>query len=256
MLHRRSRVRAVGVGVMALAVVTAAALLASPAWAFGEHGGTETSNLTVPGPGNGETMTDQLPTAATEAKIEVQSTNTDLGGSGFDKLVDVVVDANPRFGNVNRTAQRIIACAFISALVNNGVESDQGYTFTEADPVFETLTLNVCLRIALALSGLHAADVAAAGSSRCSMAVHAVAVRITKTRAGYAGNVNGRSHKTTLRHAPAVVSCRRTRRGFELTIRPRTRGKTLRQAVGPMLGMAYLNPTSHPLHVRTSFIVN
>jgi hypothetical protein len=43
-----------------MAVVTAAALLASPAWAFGEHGGTETSNVTVPGPGNATTQTDQL----------------------------------------------------------------------------------------------------------------------------------------------------------------------------------------------------
>jgi hypothetical protein len=256
MLHGRNRVRAVGVRVLALAVVTAAALLASPAWGFGEHGGTETSNLTVPGPGNGATMTDQLPMAATEAKIQVQSTNTDLAGSGFDKLVDVVVDANPKFGNVNRTAQRIIACVFISALLNNGVETDQGYQFTETDPVFETFTLNLCLRIALALSGFHAADVAAPASSGCSMAVHAISVKITKTRGGYTGKVNGRSHKTTLRRAPAVVSCRRTRKGLELTIRPRTRGKTLRQAVGPMLGMAYLNPTNHPLHVRTSFIVN
>lgn len=153
-------------------------------------------------------------------------------------------------------AQRIIACAFISALVNNGVETDQGYEFGETDPVFETLMLNVCLRIALALSGLHAADVAAAGSSPCSITVHAITVTITKTRAGYTGKVNGRSHKTTLRHAPAVGSCRRTRRGLQPKIRPRARGQTLRQAVGPMLGMAYLNPTNHPLHVRTSFIVN
>jgi hypothetical protein len=256
MLRGRTRVRAVGVGITALAVVTAAGLLASPAWAFGANGGTETSNLTVPGPGNGETMTDQLPTGATVGKIEVQSTNTDLGGSGFDKLVDIVVQANPVFGHVNRTAQRIIACAFISALLNNGVATDEGYTFTETNPVLEILTLNVCLRVALALSGLHAADVAAAASSQCSMAVHAITVKITKTRGGYTGKVNGRSHKTTLRRAPAVVSCRRTRRGLELTIRPRTRGKTLRQAVGPMLGMAFLNPTNRPLHVRTSFIVN
>jgi hypothetical protein len=239
-----------------MAVVTAAALLASPAWAFGEHGGTETSNVTVPGPGNATTQTDQLPAAATQATIKVEDpTNTDLGASGFEKLVDVVVDANPKFGNVNRTAQRIITCAFISALIGNGIDGDQSYTFTESDPVFETFTLNMCLRIALALSHLHAADVAAPASSSCFMAAHAIAVKITKTRAGYTGQVNGRSHKTSLRREPAVVSCRRTRRGLQLSIRPRARAKTLHQAVGATLGIAYVNPTNHPLRVRTSFTV-
>jgi hypothetical protein len=256
MLQGRRRVRAVGAVMLALGVVTALVLLAPPASAFGPNGGTETSNLTVPGPGNATTATDQLPAAATEATIAVgEPTNIDLGASGFEKLVDVVVETNPKFANVNRTAQRIIACAFISALVNNGIAGDDSYTFTESDPVFETFTLNMCLRIALALSHLHAADVATPASSACYTASHAIAVKITKTRAGYTGQVNGRSRKTTLRHAPVIVTCHRTRRGLQLRIRPRVRGKTLRQAVGPTLGMAYVNPSNQPVRVRTSFTV-
>jgi hypothetical protein len=78
------RVRAVWVAMLAVAVATALALLASPAGAFGEHGGTETSMVTVPGPGNASTETDQLPAAATQGELSPVLVGRSPGQAGGD----------------------------------------------------------------------------------------------------------------------------------------------------------------------------
>ena len=43
--------------------------------------------------------------------------------------------------------------------------------------------------------------------------------------------------------------------GMTLTVRPSTPGRTLQQAVGPYLGTAFVNPTSKPVGVSVSFVV-
>ena len=242
-----------------LAVATTVGLAALPAAApaFPVNGGTETTQLNMPAGGEGAASTDQIPANSTDGTITVTPANTDLAGSGFDKLVDVVVNTNPAFARVNRTAQRIIACAFISALINNGEETDQGYQFTETDPTFEALTLNLCLRIALTLSGYPTPSTrASTASAGCFMAEKAIAVKITKTHSGYVGQINSPSHKTSFSHSPATITCHRTSRGLQLKIKPRKKGQTLQQAVGPELKIALVNPTSQAIPLKIAFTVH
>jgi hypothetical protein len=225
--------------------------------AFGSNGGTETTVATVPGPGDAMVQTDQLPASATQATIQVGPvTNTNLGGAGFDQLVDIVVTANPRFAKVNRTAQRIIACAFISALFAGATTNAEGdEVFTETDPTYEVLALDMCLRIALSLSAKHAPNAGISAAATCRRADRAIAMKITATGSGYRGQVNGRTHRPS-RRAPVTIACQRTAAGLALTIRPSTRGRTLQQSVGPTLGIAFVNPSNKPVGVRVSFVVH
>jgi hypothetical protein len=223
--------------------------------AFGPHGGSESITETVPGPGDGAFQTDQLPASAMQATIKVSPPTNVNQEPTFDDLVDTVITNYPRFSKVNRTAQRIIACAFIAALAGSATSNSQGdFVFTANDPTVEALALDVCLRIAVGLSMKHAADAAISTSAVCFHAERAIGIKITRTGSGYSGQANGLTHKPS-RRSPVAVTCRRAGTGLQLTIRARARGRTLRQAAGPTLGIAFVNPSNKPVGVRTTFTV-
>jgi hypothetical protein len=83
-----------------------------------------------------------------------------------------------------------------------------------------------------------------------------MAVSITRTRAGYTAAVNATAHKASSAHLPVAISCKRTGSSVQLSVGPPARGQTLRQAVGPMLGMDYINPSPKTVPVHTTFVVN
>jgi hypothetical protein len=220
--------------------------------AFGSSGGTEVATDTIPGGGSGTVQTDQLPASATQATIQTAPMNTEVKEPTFDDLVDTVVTNYPQFGKVNRTAQRIITCAIISALVGRATTNKYGdFVFTENQPTLEALTLYLCLRVALNISVTNAAN---AASATCHSGQQALAIRITRTSSGYSGKVNGKTHKPSGR-SPVAISCQRTATGLQLTVRPRTPGRTLVQVVGPTLGVAFVNPSNQSVGVRVTFTV-
>jgi hypothetical protein len=222
--------------------------------AFGSSGGTEVATDTIPGGGSGTVQTDQLPASATQATIETAPATTEAKEPTFDDLVDTVVTNYPQFGKVNRTAQRIVTCAIISALVGRATTNKYGdFVFTENQPTLEALTLYLCLRVALNISA-SAADAANSASAACHSGRQALAIRITRTSSGYSGQVNGRTHKPSGR-SPLAISCQRTATGLQLTVRPRARGRTLVQAAGPNLGVAFVNPSNQSVGVRVTFTV-
>ena len=266
-LRRLRSLRGALAVVVALAAALAVVLLAasaSPARAdrgsgpvavaaFGSSGGTEVATDTIPGRGSGTVQTDQLPASATQATIQMAPTTTHVKGTTFDDLVDTVVTNYPQFGKVNRTAQRIITCAIISAIVGSAKTNTYGdYEFTENDPTFEALALDLCLRIALNIS-THAAAANSAAAA-CHSGQQALAIRITRTGSGYSGKVKGRTHKPSGR-SPLAISCQRTATGLQLTVRARTPGHTLVQAAGPNLGVAFVNPSTSSVGVRVTFTV-
>jgi hypothetical protein len=261
-----SRRRAAG-AVLALLVAVLTAVLASAApsparahgesgpvavAAFGADGGTETAVATVPGLGNAAVQTDQLPATATQATVEVARTAGDA--KAFDGLVDVVISSFPKLAKANRTAKRIIACAFIASLKANPQYVFTQVSATEADPTLEALLLAACIQIALSLPVQHAPD-ASISASTCHRVDSAIAIKITATSSGYRGQVNARTHKPS-HLAPVTVACQRTATGLALTIRPSAAGHTLVQAVGPNLGIAFVNRSSKPVSVGVSFVVH
>jgi hypothetical protein len=266
-LRRLRSVRGALAVVVALAAALAVVLLAasaSPARAdrgsgpvavaaFGSSGGTEVATNTIPGGGEGTVQTDQLPASATQASIQTAPMNP--SEAGFDGLVDTVVTNYPQFAKVNRTAQRIITCAIIAAVVGSATTNKYGdYEFTETDPTYEALALDMCLRIALNISAPSAAGAAISASAGCHSGLQALAIRITKTSSGYSGRVKGRTHRPRGR-SPLAISCQRTATGLQLTVRPRAKGSTLVQAAGPTLGVAFVNPSTKSVGVRVTFTV-
>ena len=117
--------------------------------AFGSSGGTEVATDTIPGGGLGTVQTDQLPASATQATIDTAPSTTAVHEPTFNDLVDTVVTNYPQFAKVNRKAQRIITCAIIAALVGSAKTNKYGdYEFTETDPTYEALALDLYQRMA------------------------------------------------------------------------------------------------------------
>lgn len=254
---------------VALALATLAAI-ASPAqggrrsdpiavMACARTGCTETSTVTIPGPGDGTVGTDNLPAAATKATIKVSPPTNENVDPTFDELVATFVTDSPHLARLNKPAQRIITCIYLAAFKSSVYTNDSPTDFhflSEPNASAFVITLQVCLQIALSLNHLHAVDVASPASAACFQAAKAIAVQFSHTRSGYVGRVSGATHKTS-RRSPVALSCKRTRnRGLQLTVRPRARGRTLRQVVGPTLSLAYFNPSNKPVAVRTTFKVN
>ena len=233
-------------------VVIVLAALPGSALGCGKDGCTETSTGTAPPDGSLVTHTDAIPADATQGSFTVQPmAGTDP--NAFDEVTSVLVDSFPWLSKVSKRNQAVLACALISYLPFASKPQDEPITYTDLDR--QVMLLNICLRMALSIPNTPAARAhARAAAGACGQIMAAVTVKISHTRAGYRGVVAGKLHKpgrTSLR-----VSCHRKGKGIVLNVRPRKRGQTLRQAGGPTLAIAYHNPSSKPVGIRTTFKVN
>jgi hypothetical protein len=228
--------------------------------ACGRFGCTESENTTFPGPSEGAVATDALPAAATQGTIKVGPTTNVNQEPTFDDMVEGFATSYPKIGKLNKTFQQIITCAYISAAAV-GVSTDEHdgtrfFRISQELPDVYALVLRICLETYV-FPTLKARDAtAASSSSRCLRVDTALAVKITRTRAGYTAVANATAHKASSAHTPVAISCKRSGSGVQLTVRPRARGQTLRQAVGPTLGMDYINPSHKTVPVHTTFVVN
>jgi hypothetical protein len=256
-------------GVIAAVVAALFALAASPAAtahkpgpvayvAFGSHGGVETAVETIPGPGDGAVETSNLPSSATQATIDIAPKNPSDSIKNFDDMTAAVVSAFPKFAKLNQTAQRIVTCAILSALAGTGLYNNEGDIdprFDEKDSTLQLVILDSCLKIALALSASSPTGTAHdSAAAACRRAERSISIRLTHTSSGYHGQTVGKTRKAKGR-TPLVVSCRHMGKGLRLAIRPGARGRTLLQVAGPNLGVAYVNPGTQPVGVRTTFTV-
>jgi hypothetical protein len=236
------------VGVVTVAMPVAIGVV-TPAQAFPPNGGSETSNATAPADGSLITSTDNIPARATQGSFAIQpEPGTDP--AAFDELTSVLVEDFPWLAKQSKRSQAVLGCVLVSYLPIALRET--GYVFTFSDLELQAAMLNVCLRMALAIPKPPAAsDHAAAAAGLCGRIDAAVTVKLTHSAAGYGGAVSGAIRKVT--RPRLKVTCRRRGKGVLLTVRPRRRGQSLRSAAGPKLAIAYANPTSKPVGIRTTF---
>jgi hypothetical protein len=239
---------ALPLGVLTIAM-TGMIWLAAPAQAFPPNGGNETSTGTAPANGSLITATDNIPPRATQGSFAIQPLpGTDAGA--FDEVTSVIVEDFPWLGKQSKRSQAVLACVLMSYLPLASKPPDYVYTFSDLE--LQAAMLNVCLRMALAIPKPPAAsDHAHAAAGACGRIDAAVTVKLTHSAAGYRGAVSGAIRKVT--RPRLKVTCRRRGKGVLLTVRPRKRGQSLRSAGGPKLAIAYANPTSKPVGIRTTF---
>jgi hypothetical protein len=230
--------------------------LPTPAAAFPPNGGTETSTGTAPADGGAlVTHTDEIPADATQGSFSVQP----LPGTDphdFDGLTAALVETFPHLSKVSKHSLAVLACVLLSYLPYDSVPRDEPITYTQVN--YQLLLLNICLRMALSIPNTpgRAHDRAgAAAAGACGRIARSVPVRITRTRSGYTGVVDGNLQAPPSRPGLAVT-CRRAGKGLLLSVRPKKRGQTLRQAGSPELGIAYTNTSSKPVGIRTTFKAN
>ena len=245
--------RSFAAGLLPSVVVAAFAVIPSPARAFGENGGTEVSTGMAPANGELLTHTDPIPANATQGSFGVQP----LPGTdphAFDEVTGVIVEQWPWLGKLSKRAQATLACVVLS-YVGIAYKPPELGPATITDLENQAQVLSICLQMALAIPPPAAAgDAAHSATAACGRLDAAIRVKLARSRSGTSGRVAGKTRKTS--RPGLTVSCRRSRNGLVLAIRPRARGQTLRQAAGPMLAIAYRNPTSKPVGLRTTFHVN
>jgi hypothetical protein len=230
-------------------VVMITIAVAAPAQAFPPNGGSETSSATAPPNGNLITSTDNIPASVTQGSFAIQPLpGTDP--AAFDDVTSVLVEDFPWLAKQSRRSQAVLACVLISYLPIALRPTDYVYTFSDLQ--LQAAMLNVCLRMALAIPKPSAAsDHGHAASGICGRIDAAVTVKLTHSAAGYGGAVSGAIR--TVKRPRLKVTCRRSGKGVLLSVRPRKRGQSLRAAAGPKLAIAYTNPTSKPVGIRTTF---
>jgi hypothetical protein len=131
--------------------------------------------------------------------------------------------------------------------------------FDEAASTLFLLFLNACLQIAFDLDKQSAASApapfaVAAAPKPCSRLGMQIGITITKANGKFHMHVKGTTKKWSGK-APAVTTCQIKNKGVSLTLKPRLKGKTLRKAVGPKLGIGFVNHGSKPVTVKTTFAV-
>lgn len=245
---RAQHLVAVGLVAIGVAIVGGAP---APAWAFGQDGGTETSTGTAPANGTMVTQTDDIPATATEGSFGVQPMDgTDA--HAFDEITTVLVQDFPWLAKTSKRSQATLACVMLSYLPYASKPIDEPVTFSDVQ--LQVMLLSVCLKMAASIPQPAAARDARAAPGACGRLNAAVTVKITHSRSGYRGVVSSKIR--TAKNSRLTVTCRRSGKGLVLTVRPRKRGQTLRAAGGPTLALAYNNPTTKPVGLRTTFKVN
>jgi hypothetical protein len=226
--------------------------LPTAASAFPPNGGSEQSTGTAPAGGALLTQTDDIPANATQGSFEVQP----LPGADahdFDEVTATLVETFPNLGKLSKRSQAVLACAFLSYLPFGSGPEGGPITFHHVE--LQVMLLNICLRMALSIPNPPPArDRASSATGACGQISRAVPVVITHARAGYTGVVSGKLRPVT--RPGLAVSCRRKGKGLLLSVRPKKRGQTLRQAGGPTLAIAYKNPTASSVGIRTTFKAN
>lgn len=186
-----------------------------------------------------------LPATATSAAITVAPAT-----SGDARLFDLMTE---ELSSKPTRGARVMDCVLI--YFSLATTSDEDVAFGANDPTLQALFLHVCLRVALALPTKQGARLSASSTpTACSQADKRIAVRITRSGAGYRAQVHARTHNVSRRSSALVISCSHQGNGLQITIRPRARNRTLLQTVGSTLGIGFTNPTTgSTVNVRTTF---
>lgn len=236
---------------LVVATACVAGIASAPAIACSPKGCTETSTGTVPADGSMVTQTDQVPAGATQGSFKLEP----LPGTdpqAFDEVTDVLVESFPWLAKTSKRNKARLACALMSYLPIANQPADQPITYENVER--QLMLLTICLRMAQSIPAQSAARPQARSSAGgCGRFDAQVQVSVTHSRSGYRGVVTSKIKRAS--RSGLRVSCRRSGNGLLLKVRPRKPGQKLRAAAGPTLAIAYANPTSKPVGIKTTFKV-
>ena len=203
-------------------------------------------NVTVPAGGEAQVTSPTLPPTAAQATITV-TPEPGTTAAAFSELAE-------ELATLGSLKSRVVACVFLYQSIPF---SEEGMDFVESSQTLALMFLGACVQIAVNLSaptGTHkAVEAAAAG---CRQTGRVVAAKVSKIGGRYRIQVKGMTAKPNSK-SPLVVTCTRVGTGLALAIRPRARGRTLSQVVGPTLSIGYSTPTGSqsPVGVHTAFTI-
>ena len=236
---------------LAVIATCAAGTAAAPAIACAKKGCTETSTGTAPANGSLLTHTDRIPADATKGSFKLEP----LPGTdphAFDEVTSVLVEDFPWLAKTSKRNQARLACALMSYLPFTNQPTDQPITYENVER--QVMLLTICLRMAQSIPAQAAArEGAHSAASACGRFDAGVKVKVTHSSSGYRGEVTSKIKRAS--HPRLVVSCSRSGSALLLKVRPRKHGQKLRAAAGPTLAIAYANPTSQPVGIKTTFKV-
>jgi hypothetical protein len=248
---RRVR-RSLAVGLVTVGSAVLMATIPSSAPAFPKNGGSEVSNGTAPPGGALITHTDPVPANATQGSVGLQP----LPGAdphAFDEITATLVENFPSLKSVSKRNQARLACVLLSYVPLTNKPKDEPITFEDVS--YQVALLNVCLRMAQSIPAPPAAIAQArAATAACGREDVAVTLHITHSPSGYVATVI--SKIGTVSRPSLSVSCGRQGKGLLVGVKPRVRGRTLRQAGGPGLAIAYQNSSTKAVGIRTTFRAN
>jgi hypothetical protein len=203
-------------------------------------------DVTVPAGGEAQVTSPTLPAGATQATITV-TPEPGTTAAAFSELTEALA-------TLGSLKSRVVACVFLYESIPI---SDAAMDFVEYNQTLALLFLNACVQIAVQLSGPPSTKKAAdAAAATCKQTGRAVAAKVSKLGGRYRLQVKGMTAKPKSK-SPLVVTCKRLGTGLQLAIRPRARGRTLSQVVGPTLSIGYSTPTGSqsPVGVHTAFTI-
>ena len=224
-----------------VSAVLALALAAPSADAFFP----QTTTGSVPAGGYGTVGSSPIPKNAKSAVISAQANVANADNDRvFNKLAKVLSSGT--------RGQGVVFCAITFALVSGGADLDSTDSKTHAELAY--LLLNACIEMALQLGSKPAANPARISAAGCPRVDLAVPVKITRSAGKYRLKGTGKPKRS--RRSPLVVSCRKTRHGFRMRLRPRSPKRSLRSVVGKKLTLGYVNPADNKtVNVKTTIDV-
>lgn len=186
---------------------------------------------TLPPGGTAQITSPALPAAAKQASVDIAPT----GGRKpiFERLQIL-------FATTKSKKARLLTCIYLYAVTSNSLtDPETPVSFQGTDQSLAVLFLAACAEIAEQTVADPSA--ASAASSPCKQAKRSAPIAVRSTGSGYSVTIDGTSKRTN-RAVPVRVVCKPKGSGVRLTVRPRSPKKTLRQVVGPTLGVGLASP--------------
>lgn len=241
---------------IALVVAVLGALMVAPgAYACPRSATTCTEQSTVTDPPGdiARQATDVVPTKSTKG-TELVAPATQEDAAAFDAGWASVVAGFPKLARVkNVFVQRVITCGLFAAEANaihNLARIEDRYTIEHGDP--SDVLMTMCLLMAYDLQKAAPSSAARDAGAGCGMAVVSLPVQIKRIGAStYGFRFSGTPRKTS--NTPLALSCRTRSAGFQISMRPRARGRSLHQMIGNHMRVGFSNPTSKPVRIHTVF---
>jgi len=203
-------------------------------------------DVTVPAGGEAQVTSPTLPPGAQKATITV-APEPGTTGAALAGLTEVLAP-------LGSLKSRFLFCVFLYEYIPS---SEAGMDFVEYNQTLALLFLNACVQTAVQLSAPSSTQKAAdAAAATCTQAGRSVPAKVSQVGGRYRIQVKGMTAKPKSKSS-LVVTCKRIGAGLQLAIRPRARGRTLSQVVGPTLSIGYASPAGSrsPVGVHTAFTI-